>query len=74
MPDNPPDKQTKEDKRSKKIAGSKTLLCYKCGEYVAPQDEACPQCGAKGGLNAATYVRIVLGCLLGLLLWLIFWR
>ncbi len=74
MPDKPPDKQAEKDKRSKKIAGSKTLLCYKCGEPVAPQDEACPHCGAKGGFNAAVYIRIALGCVLGLLIWLIFWR
>ncbi len=69
MPENPPDKQ--KDKRSKKVAGSKTMLCYKCGEAVAPQDEACPHCGAKGGFNASIFVRIALGCVLGLLIWLI---
>lgn len=50
-------------------------LCYKCAEYVPEDAEKCPKCGAgESTFNPAWVFRVVLGFILGFMLWLIFWN
>lgn len=49
-------------------------VCYKCGEKVHPDATHCPHCGAgPSKFNPAWVLRVVIGMLLGLFAWLIFY-
>jgi len=61
-----------EGKGRKRYVQSK--VCYKCGGNVRPDATQCPHCGAgPSGFNPAWVLRVVIGVLLGLFIWLIFY-
>lgn len=62
-----------KEKRGGKAPKVKMLKCYKCAEPVSAEDTRCPHCGATGSFNPAWVYRVILGFIVGFMLWLIFW-
>ncbi len=56
-------------------AGGRTLRCYKCGKDVSEYDTECPHCGAQPPkYNPAILARILLGIMLGIILYIYFMK
>jgi len=53
----------------------RTLRCYKCAKEVSEFDTSCPHCGAKPPrFNPAILARVLLGIILGLILYIYFMK
>ncbi len=71
---NKPSTTTGKESAKERIRRIKALYCYNCGERVTPDTVQCPKCGATAdGFNPNWILRVVLGVVIGMLLWAIFW-